>query len=86
MFTKQEEKIARGLVADGELVALLTKALLTPNERLNSDIIQEKTNEELGEIVRAMDIAEMKIRARFNALLALGQPESKVTQGMTAPE
>lgn len=86
MFTKKDEKIARGLVADKDLMALLEKALVNPNERLKSETVLEKTNEQLGEIVRAMELADMKIRARFNTLIALGQPESEVTQGGTAPE
>lgn len=68
MFTDKEKQIAKSIVDNEDYVELLAKVLLTEEDKFTSEVIQSKTNEELGEYVRANDLAEQKVKQRFNRL------------------
>ena len=72
MYTKEEKELAKALVENKPYMALLAKIMLEKEDKINSDIILTKTNEQLGEMVRADDLAEQKIANRFNILKNLG--------------
>lgn len=73
MFTDKEKKTANQLLKNEAFGDLLAKVFLETEDKLNSDLIQKKTNAELGEIVRADDLAEQKVRQRFGVLKNLAQ-------------
>lgn len=75
MFTKEDKEVAKQLVSDEKYVNLLAKIFLTKDDQLTTEIIREKTNDQLGEIVRADDLAEHKVRGRFSRLKMLAQGE-----------
>ena len=71
MFTQDDKEIARALLQSDKYVELLTKVFLTEEERITDEVINEKTNKELGEIVRANHLANVKVRTRFAKLKQL---------------
>lgn len=68
MYSQEEKEIARSIVDNKHIMELLKKVLVDPREDFGSEMILSKTNEQLGEIVRADDLATQKIIARFNTL------------------
>lgn len=65
MFTDHEKEIAKRIVENEDMINLIKKVFVEPEEKIAFDIIKEKSNEELGEIVRANTVAEEKIRNRL---------------------
>jgi hypothetical protein len=73
MFTDNEKRTAKAIVENKEISDLLAKILLVEEDRLSAELIATKTNEELGEFVRANALAETKVKLRFNQLKLLAQ-------------
>lgn len=72
MFTKEEKQVAQQIVSNKDFVQLLAKVFLDTEEKISSETVNGKTNEELGEIVRANTLAEEKVQLRFSRLKQLG--------------
>ncbi len=75
-YTEQEKDIARAIVNDKNFVALLEKVLLSTEVSLPMEVVREKTDKEIGEIYRAISIAEETIQKRWDKLKQLGQSSS----------
>lgn len=73
MYTEDERQIAKALIGNKQYTELIAKVFLESEDKLSSDVILNKTNEQLGEIVRASDLAEQKVKSRFNVLKMLAQ-------------
>lgn len=82
----KEKGIARNIVADKDMCALLAKVFTTQEESLNRELITSKTNEELGEIVRANALAEQKVLTRWSNLLRVGTPENAKQASSVVPD
>ena len=63
----------------------MAKIFLDTEDKLTSEVILGKTDEELGQIVRANDMAEQKIKSRFAMLKNLGAPTRDKSKN-TVPE
>mgnify|MGYP000518667555 CR=1 FL=1 len=84
-YTQEEREVAQALVNNKPALELLAKVFLETEDKLTQDIITSKTNDQLGELVRADDMAEQKVRNRFVVLKNLGiAPRGK--SSLTAPE
>lgn len=68
MYTKEEKATAKALVENKAYMELLAKVFTGKEDQINPDIVLAKTNEQLGEIIRADMQAEEKIKDRFNLL------------------
>ena len=73
MYTNEEKQTAQALLSNKGFVELIAKVFLDTEDRFTDETVQGKTNEELGEIVRANYLAEQKVKLRFNRLQMLGQ-------------
>ena len=71
-YTKEEKETAKALVQNKSYMELLAKIFTEGFDKVNPDVSLAKTNDELGEIVRADVQAEMKIKARFDKLKGMG--------------
>jgi hypothetical protein len=78
-WTKKERALARQVVSDKELTEFLAKIFTKQEEDISLDIVSKKTNQELGEIVRANAMAQQKVLSRWASLVRLGTPD--VTKG-----
>lgn len=69
MLNEEEKKVAERILQDEGIMKVLEK-IFTPDEyeKLSPALLNEKTNEELGEMIRANILAEQKIRQRFDTL------------------
>lgn len=76
MFTKDDRETAKQLLSNQRYVELLGKVFLQQEEQLAHETIHDKTNQELGEIVRANALAEHKVKTRYNVLQRLAQDTS----------
>jgi hypothetical protein len=85
MYTEKEKAIARQIIENKDICALLEKVFIHREETLNLEMVAQKTNEELGEIVRANAMADQKILLRWRELHHTGQPEMTSTEN-TVPE
>lgn len=63
------------LIGNKELSEFVFKHLIEEKEQISSDLIASKTNEELGEIVRANDLAQQKIASRFNNIKLMARTD-----------
>lgn len=86
MYTKEDKEIAKGILSNKEFVELLAKVFLEEEDKITTAIINTKTNEELGEIVRASDMAEIKVKQRFNTLKMLGDTLAVTGKGSNVPK
>jgi hypothetical protein len=77
MFTDEDKKTAKALCSNKNFIELLKKVLLEREDKLTPDLVNQKTNVQLGEIVRADTQAEIKIRDRLTILLNLGIPKGQ---------
>lgn len=75
-LTQDEKKVAERLLSSKEYVDLLKKVMLSNEDKLHPDQFAAKTNEELGEIIRADYLAEEKIKRRFDILKRAAQTSS----------
>lgn len=71
MFTDSEKQIAKRIVEDEAIKSLIAKVFLDTEDKITEEHITSKTNNELGEIVRANFIAEQKVKLRWQRLQAL---------------
>lgn len=71
MYSQEEKATAKAIVENKSYMELLTKVFLQKEDRINPDIALAKTNEQLGEIIRADLQAEEKIKDRFDILKRL---------------
>lgn len=71
MYTEKDKQIAKAIVENAPMVELLAKVLLAEEDKLSAELISSKTNDELGEFVRANYLAETKIKLRFDRLKRL---------------
>jgi len=76
MFTQEEKQTAQALLSNKGFVELIAKVFLETEDKFTDDTFQ-KSNEELGEVVRANYLAEQKVKLRFNRLQMLGQSLEK---------
>lgn len=67
-FTEENRKDAKRLMEDKGLMELLTKVMLETEDEITPETVNSKTNEQLGEIVRARTLAEAKVLQRFGIL------------------
>lgn len=72
MYTEEEKLTAQAIVSNKHFTELLKKMFLEVEDKLDSTAIDGRTNEQLGEIVRANSLAERKIAMRYSKLLQLG--------------
>ncbi len=85
-YTEEEKLTAKQMLDNKSFLELLAKVLLSEEETLTPEVITSKTNEELGELVRANSLAEQKIKLRFNLLKKLGRSDSEDGgKGRTVP-
>lgn len=73
MYTQEDKDLAKQLVAEEKYMELIAKVFLDEEDKLSMELITNKTNEELGEIVRANTLAEIKVKNRYNRLKTLAQ-------------
>jgi hypothetical protein len=78
-YTEEEKQIAQAIVGNKSYCELLAKVFLSTEVKLTSEVVREKTDKELGEIVRASSLAEDHIKVRWNKLKQLGQQETPKT-------
>jgi len=76
-YTDEEKQTAQALNSNQGFLELIAKVFLDTEDKLTDEFVQGKTNEELGEIVRANNMAEQKVKLRFNQLRMLGQKVEK---------
>lgn len=72
MFTQEDKDIAKALLSNDKFVELIAKVFLDTEDKLSLELIQTRSNEQLGEFVRADMMAEVKVKTRFNKLKQLG--------------
>ena len=65
MYTKEEKEIAKNIVSNKAMVEFMTKVFLGTEDRLTEEVINSKTDKELGEITRANSMADRKVKSRF---------------------
>lgn len=73
MFTPEEKETAKALMGNKDFQNLIAKVFLSEEEKIDGEFIKLKTNEELGEVVRANYLAEEKIKARWSKLRQIGE-------------
>lgn len=71
-MTQDDKRILQRLVADEDYMRVLSDVLLK-EDTISPEVLLHKTNEELGEIVRAEMVAEDKIKSRLNKIKLLGK-------------
>lgn len=77
-FTEDEKQIASKLFENKPAIELLEKIFVDKEDRIDPQLALLKTNEELGEIIRADLLASQKIKDRFARLRNLAvQGKSK---------
>jgi hypothetical protein len=84
VFNEQEKKLAQDLLLNKDLIALIAKVFLTPQEEWTTDVLK-RPNDEVGELVKADVLAQQKIVGRFNELKRAGF-NSPDTETPVAPE
>lgn len=82
-FSEDEKKLARSLTGNAAFMALIEKVMRDVPEAFDASVL-DKTNAELGELVKANVLANEKIAARLSKLKQLGTPPGKV--GKVAPK
>ena len=68
MYTQEQKETAKRLLEDKQAIELIATIFLDTEDKLTAETINGKTNEELGEIVRAGLLAEEKIKQRYAVL------------------
>lgn len=71
MYTKQDHELAKDLCSNKQYLELIVKIFLQSEDKLDHSFVASKTNEELGEVVRANALAEQKIKLRYDHLKML---------------
>lgn len=72
-YTEEEKQIAQAIVGNRDYCTLLAKVFLSTEDKLTMEVVREKDDKELGEIVRADLLAENKLKLRWEKLKQLGQ-------------
>lgn len=72
-YTEKEKMTAQALVSNPAFLLLIKKVFTEQEDKLNADMIINRTNEQLGETVRADFMAEEKLKMRYSKLVQLGQ-------------
>jgi hypothetical protein len=70
MFTQEDKDIARALMANEKFVELIAKVFLDTEDKLSLDMLS-RNDDELGQLVRADMMAEVKVKTRFGKLKQL---------------
>ena len=73
MYTPKDRQVAQALCSNPRYLALLAKVFLDEDDRLTPELVTQKTNEELGEIMRASMLAEIKVKNRYAMLKRLAE-------------
>lgn len=81
MYTKEDRQIAKALCSDPKYLELIAKVFLEEEDKLSIEFVTQKTNDQLGEIVRANTLAEIKVKNRYATLKRL----SSETPGKPKP-
>lgn len=84
-YSQEEKQIAQAIIGNKDYCALLAKILLSTEEEISMEVVEAKTNAQLGEIVRANALAKSKIQIRWNKLKQLGQA-SRETKEVKVPK
>jgi len=71
MYTQEDKDIAKALLSNAKFTELIAKVFLDTEDKLSLDLVQTRTNEQLGEFVRADMMAEVKVKTRFAKLKQL---------------
>lgn len=72
MYTEDEKLTAQALISNKDFTRLLKKIFVDAEDKFDPSTIDDRTNEQLGELVRADSLAERKIAIRYSRLLQLG--------------
>ena len=72
MYTEEEKLTAQALISNKAFTDLIRKIFLDVEDKFSPEIVDNRTNEQLGEVVRADSMAERKIAIRYSRLLTLG--------------
>ena len=73
MYTPEDRQVAQALCSNPRYLALLAKVFLDEDDKLTPELVMQKTNEELGEMVRASMLAEIKVKNRYAMLKRLAE-------------
>lgn len=73
MYNEKEKQTAQAILSNEDFTELIAKVFLEVEDKLTSDVVNSHSDKALGEIVRANDLAEQKIKTRFNRLKMLAQ-------------
>ena len=72
MYTEEDKLTAQALISNKGFTELLKKVFLDVEDKITPEFVDARTNEQLGEILRADSMAERKIAQRYSRLLQLG--------------
>ena len=72
MYTEEEKMTAQALVSNPAFLALLKKVFTEVEDKIDDIVVDNRTDKQLGEIVRADSMAERKIKMRYSKLMSLG--------------
>lgn len=78
-FTDKEKKAAQGLVKNKAFMELLEKILLETEDKYHPEFVNARTDEQLGQVVRADSLAERKVKNRLSKLKNLGKEQGTNT-------
>lgn len=73
MYTQEDKHLAKQLVAEEKYMELIAKIFLEEEDKFSIELVTNKTNGELGEMVRANTLAEVKVKNRYAKLKQLAQ-------------
>lgn len=85
-YTDKEKEAAKHIVDSENIKNLLAKIFTQRSTTITMETVQKKTNEQLGEHVRADAIAEQKILQRWGELVRLGTDTESLKEQEVAPE
>lgn len=72
MYTNEERETAQALVKNKPALELLAKIMLKTEDKLALEVLLDKNDKELAELVRSDALAEQKIKTRFSELKRIG--------------
>jgi hypothetical protein len=70
MYTQEDKDIAKALLSNEKFTELIAKVFLDTEDKLSLDMLA-RNDEELGQLVRADMMAEVKVKTRFAKLKQL---------------
>lgn len=73
MYNQEDKHLAKQLVAEEKYMELIAKIFLEEEDKFSIELVTNKSNEALGEMVRANTLAEVKVKNRYAKLKQLAQ-------------